>query len=153
MSTVAIRSNARLLSRLVLVPFTCFAILAAVLLGNIIWQGGRYADGVAIYYLPMALYMYAIWTVRRALLAVADGALFGGLVPRLLLSVGGALFVGAVFTVFGVPLMTALVWGRPYIATFEPSPIMLGVVGATLMLLSQLFAKASTLQDEIEEFF
>lgn len=153
MSVAKIRKQAHTLMWLITVPFAGLAVLTMVLLGNIVWQGGQYADTVAIYYLPMFLYMWAIWMIRSALKAIARGALFDGVIATLLFRVGLALFGGALFTVIGVPLMTALVWGSPYLKTFEPSPVTLGVVGAALMLLSRLFARAAAMRDEIEGFF
>ncbi|MES3094624.1 DUF2975 domain-containing protein [Sphingomonas aerolata] len=153
MSVAKIRKQARILMWLVTVPFAGLAVLTILLLGNIVWQGGHYADTVAIYYLPMFLYMWAIWMIRSALKAIARGALFDKVIATLLFRVGLALFGGALFTVIGVPLMTALVTGSPWLRTFEPSPVTLGVVGAALMLLSQLFARASVMRDEIEGFF
>lgn len=153
MSVATIRKQARILMWLVTIPFAGLAVLTALLLGNIVWQGGQYADKVAIYYLPMVLYMWAIWMIRRSLNAIADGALFDDVLAKLMMRVGFALFGGALLTVFGLPLMSALAWGKPYIATFEPSPVTLGVVGAAMVLFSQLFARASVMRDEIEGFF
>lgn len=153
MSVTTIRKQARILMWLVTIPFAALALLITMLVGNIVWQGGQYADKVAIYYLPMVLYVWAIWMIRRSLRAIADGALFDVVVARLMYRVGLALLGGALLTVFGVPLMSALAWGKPYIATFEPSPVTLGVVGATLMLFSQLFMRATAMRDEIEGFF
>ncbi|MEG8055026.1 hypothetical protein QP185_20610 [Sphingomonas aerolata] len=56
MSVAKIRKQARIMMWLVTVPFAGLAVLTIILLGNIVWQGGRYADTVAIYHLPMFLY-------------------------------------------------------------------------------------------------
>ncbi|URW74542.1 DUF2975 domain-containing protein [Sphingomonas donggukensis] len=153
MSITELRKRARLLKWLVTIPFVALVLLAVALVGNIVWQGGRYADGVAIYYLPMCLYLWAIWMVRVALGQIAEGRLFGEVVPKLLRRVGLALFGGAVFTVFGIPLMTALRFDKPHIATFEPSPVTLGVVGAALVVFAELLGRAAAMREEIEEFF
>ncbi|MCC2975092.1 DUF2975 domain-containing protein [Sphingomonas sp. PL-96] len=152
MSIPVLHKNARILMWLVTIPFVVLALLTCALLGNIVLQGGRFADTVAIYYLPMFLYMWAIWMVRSALKKVAEGALFEGVIAQLLFRAGAALFGGALFTVFGVPLLTALVQGEAYIATFEPSPVTLGIVGATLALFSQLFGRAAAMRQELDEF-
>lgn len=152
MSAQRLHNHARILMWLVTIPFALLALLTIALLGNIAWQGGRFADSVAIYYLPMFLYMWAIWMVRSALKKIADGTLFDREIARLMFRVGIALFGGAVFTVFGVPLMTGLVQGTPYITTFEPSPVTLGIVGATVALLAQLLGHAVTMRQELDEF-
>ncbi len=138
---------------LVTVPLALLAVLAALLVGNVVVQGGRYADTVLLNYLPMALYIWAIWMIRRALKAIAHGALFDDVLPTLVFRVGLALLVGALFAVVGVPLVSAVIWGKPLIRAFEPSPMTLGIVGATLMLFSQLFARAAAMRGEMEEFF
>lgn len=153
MSVATIRHQARLLTWLVSIPLGLLVVLSVLLLGNIVWQGGRYADVVAVYYLPMFLYMWAIWMIRAALKAIASGALFDDVIAKLLLRVGLALFGGALFTVIGVPLASALLWGKPVIRTFEPSALTLGIVGAALILFSRLFAEAATMRAEMEEFF
>ena len=152
MSSEALRKQARIMMWLVTIPLVGLSLLASLLVGNIIWQGGRYADAVAIYYLPMLLYMWAIWMVRRALRAIAEGGLFDDIVPKLLFRVGIALFGGAVFTVVGEPLAYALFYGSPHFRTFEPSPVTLGVVGLALVLFSQLLGRAALLRKELDEF-
>lgn len=147
-----LRNRARLLAWLITVPLACLCLLTILLVGNIVWQGGRYAEQVVILYLPMFLYMGAIWMVRVALVAVARGDLFGEVIPKMLMRVGLALFGGAVFTVFGVPLLTGLLSGRPYIQPFEASAVTLGIVGAALMLFSQLFERATAMRDELDCF-
>ncbi|MFM9828303.1 MAG: hypothetical protein ACKVOB_06085 [Sphingomonas sp.] len=153
MPVATIQSRAGMLMWLVTIPLALLAMLAAVLIGNVVVQGGRYADTVVLNYLPMALYMWAIWMIRSALKAIAKGALFDDVLPTLVFRVGLALFGGALFSVVGVPLVTAIIWGKPLIRAFEPSPVTLGIVGATLMLFSQLFARAAVMRSEIEEFF
>lgn len=150
-----LRTHARILMWLVTFPFALLALLALLLLGGIAWNGPRaaHADFIAIYYFPMALYMWAIWMVRSALREVAAGALFDQVVPKLLFRVGLALFVGALFTVIGKPLVTALLYGRPMIPTFEPSPVTLGVVGAALAIFARLLGRAAAMREELETFF
>jgi hypothetical protein len=152
MSIQTLRKQARILNWLVTAPFAFFVILTAVLVGNIGWHRGRNADAVAIYYLPMFLYMWAIWMVRRALRSITDGALFDEVVLKLLFRVGFALFGGALFTVVGQPVVYTLLSGSPQLKTFEPSPLTLGVVGAALALFSRLFERAASLRKELDEF-
>ncbi|MFZ5748582.1 MAG: hypothetical protein ACOY45_13130 [Pseudomonadota bacterium] len=153
MPDAVLRSRARLAMWLVTVPLAALLLLTLLLVGNIVWQGGRFAEPVAIYYLPMAFYIWAIWMVRQALRAVAGGALFDQVVPTLLGRIGIALFAGALFKEFGVPLFSWLAYGRAWFQTFEASGVTLGVVGLSLILFAQLLARASGMRDELEEFF
>jgi hypothetical protein len=151
MSTL--RAQARTLMWLVTIPLVALCLLAAVLIGNIVWHGGRFADVVAIYYLPMALYIWAIWMVRQALAAVARGDMFDAVVPTLLSRVGLALFGGAVFTVVGTPLLWRLAYGHDLARPFEASSVALGVIGLTLVLVARLLRRAADMRDELREFF
>lgn len=153
MSVAMIRQQAKLLTWVVTIPLGLLVVLSVLLLGNVFWQGGRYADVVAVHYLPMMLYMWAIWMIRAALKAIADGALFDDVIPKLLFRIGLALFGGALFTVIGVPLASAALWGKPLIKAFEPSALTLGIVGAALIIFSRLFAQAATMRAEMDEFF
>lgn len=137
---------------LVTVPFAALCLLAVVLIGNVTWQGGRFADMVAIYYLPMALYMWAIWMVRRALRAIARGDTFDVIVPMLLSRVGLALFGGAVLTVC-TPLVWRLAYGQFLVRPFEASPVALGVIGVTLVLVARLLRRAAAMRDELATIF
>lgn len=154
MTPETLRARARLLMWLVTIPFGCLVLAVAVLLIALAWNGpGRNAGMLLIFYIPMFIYVWAIWMVRQALKAIAGGAVFGQVVPRLLLRVGAALFAGALFNVFGVPLLTRLLYGRGAFLTFDGAAITLGVVGATLVLVSQLLAGAASMRKELDEFF
>jgi Protein of unknown function (DUF2975) len=147
-----LRKQARVLMWLVTIPFGALSILAALLIGNVVLQGGRYFDTVALWYLPMALYMLAIWMVRQALKAIADGDLFGEVVPSLLYRVGSLVFAGAIFNEFGRPLITMMIYGHPWIRTFEASGVTLGVLGLTLALIARLLKSAVDMRDELDGF-
>lgn len=154
MTLETLRARARLLMWLVTLPFAMLALAVAVLAVALLWNGlGRSTGMMIIFYVPMFIYIWAIWMVRQALKAIAGGALFGQVVPRLLFRVGAALFVGALFNVFGVPLLTRLLYERGAYLAFDGAAITLGVVGATLVLLSQLLAQAASMRDELNEFF
>lgn len=153
MQTLSLRRQAGLLMWLVTIPLVGFAAIVAAVLINIAWQGGRYADSFVIYYPPVLLYMWAVWMMRRALAVIATGAAFGAVLPPLLMRVGAAVFGGALLTVFGVPLLTWLHYGRPIVQTFDGSAVALGVVGATLMLVAQLVGRAAAMRDELDSFF
>jgi hypothetical protein len=152
MSVEVLRKQARTLMWLVTSPLGALGLLAALLIGNIVAQGGRYIDTVALWYLPMALYMLAIWMVRQALKAIAAGNLFGEVVPSLLFRVGLLVFVGAIFNELGRPLITLLIYGHPWVQTFEASGVTLGVLGATLALIARLLKRAVDMRDELDGF-
>lgn len=154
MTLETLRARARVLMWLVTLPFAVLVLAVAVLAVALLWNGlGRDAGMMVIFYVPMFIYIWAMWMVRQALRSIAGGALFGQVVPRLLFRVGAALFVGALFNVLGVPLLTRLIYDRGAYLAFDGAAITLGVVGATLVLLSQLLAQAASMRDELDEFF
>lgn len=153
MSEQEIRWNARILMRLVTVPLCLLVLLAVVLAGNVVKQGGGpWVPFMLIYYTPLAFYIAAILMVRSALARIASGDLFAAVLPSLFFRTGAALLIGSLFKEFGVPLLTWIVSGAPYIRPFEPSAITLGIVGALLLVVGQLLGKASTAQDELGQF-
>jgi hypothetical protein len=148
-----LRSRARILMWLVTLPFACLLLLALTLAGTAAWHGGHYVGLLLIAYLPMCIYIWAIWMVRQALKSIAKGAVFDQVVPALLGRVGLALFVGALFNVIGTPLFTGLLYSKPFVLGFDGAAVTLGVVGATLVLLAQLLRQASAMRDELDAFF
>ena len=159
MSNVALTKQARILMWLVTVPLAALVLVAVGVLANMVWfqswrmeNFARVYGFAAIYYLPMAFYIAALWMIRSALKQMAEGALFDAVLPRLLKRVGLALFGGAVLTVVGVPALTALLTGHPYIRQFEPSAVTLGAVGAALFLFAQLVERAAAIRTELNEF-
>lgn len=152
LSTKTIRRRARVLMWLVTLPLVGLGLLAAALLALQAISGGRYLVLVLILYFPMFLYIWAIWMVRQALKAIADGRMFGDVVPRLLFRVGLALFGGALFGV-GAPILSAIVFRHSAMPSFDASTVTLGVVGAALALIAQLLQRAADMRDELDEFF
>lgn len=151
MDIAKLRGRARVLMWLVTLPFALLALLALLQLWAVVRSDGL-AWPLLVAFVPMYIYIAAIWMVRQALKAIALGAMFGAVVPRLLLRVGLALFFGALFNVFGVPLaMVVLETQLP--TSFDGAAVTLGVVGATLALLSQLLQQANAMRDELDEFF
>lgn len=150
MAIDSLRRKARILMWLVTVPFALLALLAAMQLWFVL-RHDLLAWPILVAFAPMYVYIWAIWMVRQALGSIAAGALFGTVVPRLLLRVGLALFFGALFNVFGSPVASAM-FDLRLPATFDGAAVTLGVVGATLALLSQLLTQASSMQDELDGF-
>ncbi|CAN5462487.1 hypothetical protein BH09PSE4_BH09PSE4_10300 [soil metagenome] len=148
----SLRIRARVLMWLVTVPFAVLALIAVMQMGYM-WRIGRISSMIVVMYLPMYVYIWAIWMVRQALRSIARGELFDRVVPKLLFRVGIALFVAALFNVFGVPILGAALFGKhaPTL-TFDGAAVTLGVVGATLVLVSQLLSQAVAMREELDEF-
>lgn len=108
-----------------------------------------------IFRLPVFFYLLAIWMIRRAFAALAKGAMFGDVVPRLLTWIGFALSAGAFTTVFVVPLLHRISFGGEAgsIANFDPAAILLGIVGLLLVVLARLLVQAAKIHAELQEFF
>lgn len=103
---------------------------------------------------PMLFYLWALWAVQRALQKLAQGQLFHLTLARALRQVGVAVLLGALFNVFALSnLMRMLHGGHGGYATFDPSGMVLGVVGAALIMLAQVIDQARKLQRELEEIF
>lgn len=153
MSDQTIRRNAQALLWLFTLPLGLLLLLAVVLAGNVVKQGGGdWVPFMLIYYTPMAFYIAAILAVRSALSRIAGGALFSDVLPVLFRRAGAALLIGALFKEIGVPLLTWLQSGQAYIRPFEPSAVTLGIVGALLLVVGQLFGKATATQEELSQF-
>jgi len=135
---------------LVTAPFALLLLLALVQLWGMV-RAPSFAPSLLLLYLPMYVYVWAIWMVRQALKALAGGALFDMVVPRLLLRVGLALFFGALFNVIGTPLLTGLLLRQMTILGFDGAAVTLGVIGATLVLVAQLLRQAGEMRVELDE--
>lgn len=147
----SLRNRARILMWLVTVPFVLLALVAAMQAWFVLTD--ETADWLILAaFVPMYIYIWAMWMVRQALRAIAAGALFGEVVPKLLFRVGVALFFGALFNVFGTPAIS-LIFKLRLTMPFDGAAITLGVVGATLVLLSQLLKQAAAMREELDGFF
>jgi hypothetical protein len=104
--------------------------------------------------LPLFCYIPALWLVRQTAAELRRGALFEMLAPRLLRGIGVALAAGATAQVFVMPLASRALFGptRGAFANFDPSAMVLGVVGLLLVLQAPLFARAAAMRAELEEF-
>ena len=147
----SLQKRARILMWLVTVPFTLLSLMALMQLWFALRNPGP-ALGMLVVFAPMYIYIWAIWMVRQALSAIAGGVMFDTVVPRLLFRVGLALFFGALFNVFGVPA-ASMFFNMRLPLFFDGAAVTLGVVGATLVLLSQLLKQAASMREELESFF
>ncbi len=104
--------------------------------------------------LPGLGYLWALWAVQRALGDLAAGRLFQSAVGRAIRHIGIGVLVGALLNVFAVTNLSRwIVGGHGSYAYFDLSGIVLGVVGAALVLLSRLVDEARALQEELDEIF
>ena len=102
--------------------------------------------------LPGAGYLWALWAVQRALADLAEGRLFHATVARALRHIGFGVLVGALLNVFAVTNLSRwIAGGHGSYLYFDLSSIVLGVVGAALVLLARLVDQARALQAELDE--
>lgn len=146
----ALQRRSRLLSALVALVFALLIFALGIELFAV--ARGKIADpSYLLYRAPMLFYLWAIWTIRRAILAVGAGRSGEGVVARLLTSVGIALFLGGIFAVFGTPLLSRLLTGEGAFAHYDVGAITLGVVGLALVLVAYLLHGAAEMRRELDE--
>ncbi|HET6631764.1 MAG TPA: DUF2975 domain-containing protein [Rhodanobacteraceae bacterium] len=132
------------------------AILAAMLLWPLLLQLLLPQRGLnwlfLVRLLPALCYLWALWAVQHTLAEFAAGRLFQPAVARGLGRVGWGVLVGALLRTFAVSNLTRLLThGHGAVAYFDPGTIVLGVVGAALVLLAHLIGQARRLQLELDE--
>jgi hypothetical protein len=102
--------------------------------------------------LPAFGYLWALWSVQRALGDLGAGRIFHPTVARALRHVGFGVLVGSLLKVFAVTNLTRLfVDVRGNYAWFDLSAVVLGVVGAALVLLASVIDQARDVQAELDE--
>jgi hypothetical protein len=102
--------------------------------------------------LPALGYLWALWSVQRALGDLAAGRIFHPTVARALRHIGAAVLVGSLMRVFGVSNLTRLlIEVRGGYVWFDVSAIVLGVVGAALVMLARVVDEARLVQAELDE--
>lgn len=101
--------------------------------------------------LPAVGYLWALWAVQRMLGDVAAGRMFHPAVARAMRHMGVGVLAGALFKVFAVTnLWRWISGGEGGYLYFDLAAIVLGVVGAALILLAQLVDRARALETELE---
>ncbi len=101
---------------------------------------------------PALGYVWALWAVQRALGDLAGGRLFHHTVARAMRQIGIGVLTGALLNVFMVTNLTRVIMGgRGSYLYFDLSGIVLGVVGAALILLARVVDQARALQEELDE--
>jgi hypothetical protein len=102
--------------------------------------------------LPALGYLWALWSGQRALGDLAAGRIFHPTVARALRHIGIGVLAGSLFKVFAVTNLTRLfIDMRGSFAWFDLSAIVLGVVGAALVLLARVIDQAREVQAELDE--
>ena len=119
-------------------------------------EGGRIsatdAALVAVHLTPALGYLWALWAVQRALGELAAGATFQPAVARAMRHIGIGVLAGALFNVFAVTNLSRWIsGGHGGYLYFDLSGIVLGVVGAALVLMARLVDQARALQAELDE--
>ncbi len=152
------RSQCRWLRAATLLVFAGLALLLCLGASTIPWVRG--ADAMAgnqpllmlVRLLPGLGYLWALWAVQRALGDLAAGRLFHAAVARAIRHIGIGVLVGALLSVFAITNLSRLiVGGQGGLAYFDLSGIVLGVVGAALVLLARVVDSARALQAELDE--
>lgn len=155
------RAQCRLLRIASLVVF--FGLASMLLLGLIGlpgWHAQNMSTGggirdtlrMLVPVLPALGYLWALWAVQRALADLSGGRMFHPTVARAMRQIGIGVLVGALLNVFAVTNLTRMiVGGHGSYLYFDLSGIVLGVVGAALILLARLVDQARVLQAELDE--
>ena len=154
------RSHCRLLRAATLVVFAGLVLLLVPGVGGLPMLHAPAAgagDGTQallrlVRFLPGLGYLWALWAVQRALADLGAGRLFNATVARAMRHIGIGVLGGALSSVFLVTnLGRWIVGGHGSYAYFDLSGIVLGVVGAALVLLARLVDQARAMQDELDE--
>ena len=150
------RNQCRLLRIATLVVFAGFGLLLVLALGVVPWRkasgGGTQALLLVVRLLPGVGYLWALWAVQRALGELAGGGMFHPAVARAMRHIGIGVLAGALFNVFAVTNLSRwIAGGHGGYLYFDLSGIVLGVVGAALVLLARLVDQARALQAELDE--
>ena len=154
------RSQCRLLRAATLVVFVLFCLVLGLALGVLPWRMATDRDGgmgtqamlLVVRLLPGVGYLWALWAVQRALGELASGAMFHPAVARAMRHIGIGVLAGALFNVFAVTNLSRWIsGGHGGYAYFDLSGIVLGVVGAALVLLARVVDQARAMQAELDE--
>ncbi len=154
------RSQCRLLRIAAVAVFAGLLLLLGLGMVGLPWGTAAAADTgwttrvllSLVRFLPGLGYLWALWAVQRALGDLAAGRLFHPTVARAMRHIGIGVLAGALFNVFAVTNLSRwIVGGSGSYLYFDLSGIVLGVVGAALVLLARLVDQARALQAELDE--
>ena len=144
-----LRQRSRVLGHLVALVLALLSFAVAVEL--VALARGRIGLDYALMRLALPFSLWAIFSVRRMILAVGEGRGHDHQLAPLLARVGIALFLGGISTVFAAPLLRLALAGRGAIAHYDVSAITLGVVGLSLVVVARLLAGAADMRRELDE--
>ena len=102
--------------------------------------------------LPLALYLFALWSLRRAMAAIGRSAVEEEVVARRVGDVGLALFLGGLAQVFAVPILLHFLAGNSVLIFYDMAAITLGAIGFGLLLVALLLEQALRARRELGEF-
>lgn len=102
--------------------------------------------------LPLALYLFALWSLRRAMAAIGRSAAEEEVVARRVGDVGLALFLGGLAQVFAVPILLHFLAGNSVLIFYDMAAITLGAIGFGLLLVALLLEQALRARRELGEF-
>lgn len=103
---------------------------------------------------PEVLYLVALWWIRQALAAFAEGKFYTPTITRMINRVGTMLATAAFISVFLIPSASrALGFGPGYVIAYDVSGLVLGAVGLSLKVIAHVLRRASELQAELDEIF
>ena len=154
------RNQCRLLRAAALVVFVGLFLLLALGMVGLPWRlASDMAEGwnarallSVVRFLPGLGYLWALWAVQRALADLSAGRLFHPTVARAMRHIGIGVLAGALLNVFAVTNLSRwIAGGQGGYLYFDLSGIVLGVVGAALVLLASLVDQARALQAELDE--
>jgi len=110
------------------------------------WGGG------ALFASPTLFYLFAVWSIGRAMGQLSRGRLIQPTLSSALRQVGLALGIGGVSSVFLVTnLARVLEGGRGSWLHFDVAGMTLGMIGGALFLLGRVMDQAGRVQAELDE--
>ena len=120
-------------------------------------SGGEAPEGVrrfllvTTFALPASGYLWALWALQRTLADLSAGRLFHATVAHGLRQMGVGVLGGALANVFLVTNVARwITGGHGSYLYFDLSGIVLGVVGASLVLIAHVVDAARAAQDELD---
>jgi hypothetical protein len=107
-----------------------------------------------VYALPGFLYLLALWQLRQAVAAVAEGALFGPAVVAAVKRVGALIIAGAAASILLMPALHRLFGDAyPRLIDYDVATLILAAIGAALTFIARLIERAAAVQSELDQIF